>query len=208
MDISSLFPSLPNFPNLHYLVVDIPFEEPALSDPSGLSRFLEIHSDTLRDVQLTPRAWRTSLIDADTHGWINWLESNLSHESVLANLHSLLIAVPWDPHGVELPLAYISRSADTLTSLSLVEHFLTYTQIDRITSSLSRRTLRHLGFKVEILTPSLLDLLAKTLPDLQELEVYIFSIASDSHIADDDDDSRVTDVVSLAFLLVHYARLR
>ncbi|TDL22191.1 hypothetical protein BD410DRAFT_898463 [Rickenella mellea] len=189
LDLSDFFHSLPLFPELENIAIRIHLDKKSLSDISSLSRLLQIHSSSLREVELFPPYWRQSFLDDDMNGVINFLEVNLAKKAILTNLHSLRLMVPavpdHDEQGIELVIPYVLRSATTLENLTLEGRFLKYVDFEKLVGASPYPALRHLFVKVDILTPKLMDLLAKRLLNLQRLHLDIFGSGGDANAGAD-----------------------
>jgi len=168
VDLSNFFLGLPVLPGLRQFGVDIIFDKERLSDPSGVAKFLAAHSHSLLYVQLksTPSN-KGQILQKKRAGWKRLNDLLLAIPSCLSNLESL--EMPYVSSENTIPL--IKRSCDTLTRLSLTDHFLSLDEVTKMLDVFIHRPLglQCLHLEVELLQVSLIQLLACRLPDLHTL---------------------------------------
>ncbi|KAJ7472018.1 hypothetical protein FB451DRAFT_1251692 [Mycena latifolia] len=178
-DLSPLFYALQPFPHLHKFVARLAFDAAHLSDPRGLARILHTNSETISNLELGRSFAASSDADPDPRStWAGLTTALVLDPAVLANLTALKIPAL---HDFDATLACLQRSADTLTSLSLVDYFLTERELTELVQVFSHRpfdaSLRYLHIGVAYLTPVVFDLLASRLPGLLNLNLVVSDTA-------------------------------
>jgi hypothetical protein len=175
MDLSPLFLALHEFPHLHKFVARVAFDAAHLSDPTGLVQILRTNSDTITSVELSRSFAASSDAMPDPRStWTDVSQATASDPTVLVNLAALRIPAlePFDS-----TLACLRRSANTLTSLCLVDHFLREHELIQLVQIFSHRPfdtgLKSLHVGVAYLTPAVFDLLASRLPGLLKLNLVV-----------------------------------
>jgi hypothetical protein len=87
--------------------------------------------------------------------------------------------MPVTPSSFQIITMYLARSADTLTSLTLLDRYLTYEDIATLASELFHKNasfnLQTLVLNVQFFDPQLLTLLATSFLGLKRLELHAFS---------------------------------
>ncbi|KAJ6632460.1 hypothetical protein B0H10DRAFT_15101 [Mycena sp. CBHHK59/15] len=172
-DLSSLFRALQPFPHLRKLVVRLSFDDTHLSDPRGLVQVLRTNQDTLSNVELG-RSFGASAEGMDTSTWPNFSKAILSDREVLLNLNTLKTPIL---ETFSHTMTCLHRSANTLTSLSLVHSFLKDDELAALVDSFAHRDfdtgLKYLQTGVTHATPAHFDLLASRLPGLVKLTLVV-----------------------------------
>ncbi len=138
VDLSDFFASLPSMPLLQRFGVRISFEKPHLSDPSRLVAYLKKHSSTLRHIQLSPNLpySKTGMLQHRKREiWDPINDILVADRALLSNLDSL--DIPFVSLAKTLPL--LQRSANTLTSLSLMNHTFSSDEVVGVLSLFSHR---------------------------------------------------------------------
>jgi hypothetical protein len=141
VDLSTFFASLPSMPHLQRFGVGIPFEKNILSDSSAsLLEFLRRHSSTLRHVHLSPNLpYRTDMLRLRKREvWDPINDTLLDDTGLLSSLESL--EIPFVSLDKTIPL--LQRSADTLTSLVLTNHILSFAEVMGVLTVFSHRQAR------------------------------------------------------------------
>ncbi|KAJ7119688.1 hypothetical protein C8R44DRAFT_706574 [Mycena epipterygia] len=175
MDLSPLFYALAPFPRLRKFAAHVAFDSAHLSDPGGLVRILRTNSDTISSVQLG-RSFAASSDEAlDLRStWSGLSTAMESDPAVLSNLAALKIPAL---RNFDATIACLRRSANTLTSLCLVDYFLTERELVELVQIFSHRPfdagLKSLHIGVAYMTPDLLDFLASRLPGLLNLNLVL-----------------------------------
>jgi len=192
-DHTAFFHSLGHFPKLLSFALYIAFNPPLISDPSGLTRFLNDHAETLQHVILQPhissRFPPSSESESDSASahrhFSRWMVASSSNEVLFTNLQSLAISPATLFHWTDLNMImiYVRRSQDTLTSLILGDGFLTYDEVDYLVSTFTHRPanagLKTLHLSTHSLNPQLFDLLSRKLPGLDVLHLTFKSLLGD-----------------------------
>ena len=197
-DHTLFFHSLGHFPKLLTFALYIAFNPPLISDPSGLTRFLNDHAETLQHVTLQPHiSFRSFPSESAKQHFSTWMISSSSNEMLFTNLRSLTIcpATPlfsWTDFDVTS--IYVRRSPDTLTSLILGDRYLNYDDVDRLVRTFTHRPmnagLKTLHLRTLSLNPQLFDLLSRKLPGLEEFNLTFCSLVGDvKQEGVNDDDS-------------------
>ena len=172
VDLSNFFLALPVLPGLRQFGVDIIFDKERLSNPSGVAKFLAAHSHSLLYVQLKSNSSFTTsdkdqILQKKRASWKRLNDLLLAIPSCLSNLESL--EIPYVSLENTIPL--IKRSCDTLTRLSLTDHFLSLDEVTKVLDVFIHRPLelQCLHLEVDLLQVILMHLLACRLPDLHTL---------------------------------------
>ncbi|KAJ7280173.1 hypothetical protein C8J57DRAFT_1301823 [Mycena rebaudengoi] len=171
-DLSSLFPALQVFTHLRKLVLRLGFDSGSLADPWEVVKVLQINSENLSAVELARSS--TAPSDGEQSIWTELTDAVLSDSTVLANLHSLRIPV-FNPSSATM--VCLRRSADTLTSLVLVDHYFWEKELIELVHIFSHRPhdagLNRLTIGVARINASLFDLFATRLPGLAKLNLVL-----------------------------------
>ena len=188
IDLSEFFSALSHFPGLRRFGVQISFDKVSgLSDPSGILRLLQSSARSLLHISFAP-TWpgqRTGnaygRMDALTHKRRQWAPINeklLAAPATLSSLESL--EIPYFSPSKTIPL--IRRSSDTLTSLSLTDHFLTLQEVTEVVGLFAHRPfeMQHLHIEIMKYGLGLFQMLATRLPNLYSL-VVVFSAIPEVH---------------------------
>lgn len=174
-DLSPLLYALQEFPHLHKFVARVAFDAAHLSDPGGLVEILRMNSDTLTSVEL---GWSFAAASDDAlqppSTWGAFSAASTTDPAAFANLLSLKIPVL---HTFYATTACVRRSADTLTSLCLVDHFLRDEELVELVQVFAHRPLdaglQTLYIGLGNLTIDTFDLLASHLPGLRNLSLVL-----------------------------------
>ncbi|KAF7361492.1 hypothetical protein MSAN_01182600 [Mycena sanguinolenta] len=191
-DVAPLLEALQGVPHLRTLVGRFAFDTVHLSDPGGLVKILRTHADTLLNVELgwSFAASLESDSDADQPSvpalstWGAFSAAVFADPAVFVNLTSFKLPCL---STFDSTLQCLRRSADTLTSLHLVDHFLRDQELTDLVGVFAHRPFDaglqslHLGlmhFGVETL-----DLLAGRVPGLRSLGLVLTptTVAEISH---------------------------
>ncbi|KAF7361491.1 hypothetical protein MSAN_01182500 [Mycena sanguinolenta] len=129
VDVVPLLDALQEVPHLHKLVGRFAFDTVHLSDPGGLVKILRTNTDTLSNVELGWSSAAASKSDSDADHqpvpvlstWADFSAEVVADPLVLANLTSFKLPCL---STFDATLRCLRRSADMLTSLYLVDHFL------------------------------------------------------------------------------------
>ncbi|KAJ7126322.1 hypothetical protein C8R44DRAFT_781590 [Mycena epipterygia] len=187
-DLSPLFYAFTSLPHLHRFTAHVPFDTAHLSDPGALVHVLHANSNTLSSVELG-RAYAAPPDEApDVQStWPRFSTALVAHPSVLLNLTTLKMPLL---ETFDATITCLRRSADTLTSLYLVDYFLTEGELAEIAQIFAHRAfdtgLQRLHIGVGFLTLPMFDLLASRLPGLRSLDL-VLSGATVSQVTHDFD---------------------
>jgi hypothetical protein len=170
VDHTSLFQHLKTLSCLQSFYLRLPFDDHHLSDPLALHGFLaRIPSPTqmeLRPVDVKRRA----VSPATLQTWAALSKQSLLEPHWLQNLASL--TVPTFNHPTTISL--IQQAKSVLTSLSLLDRYLTFNEVREVLDILSPSAhLRKLMLEVEDLTPALINLFAHKAMGLSSLTLVI-----------------------------------
>lgn len=177
LDLTPIFCGLEQFPALHSLEIFTTFSSLCLSEPSALTRVLQLHKQTLQQFSLTPRPRVSTTSRVTDSSYDRWLEQDLS-KLVLPNLRKLEInQVPFigyiRPFSVTVP--DLRGFSTSLTSLTMVNYFLEIDGLNALCASLTshpgRNCLETLRIDVQFLSSSIFDLLDAKLSRLEELDL-------------------------------------
>lgn len=121
-DMGPLLCSFAQFPIIQQFNVLVDLHKCGLSEPRGLTRILEDHSETLTSARLRP------IVIQDTH-WetaetslVEWMRSNVNNKKISKHVESLDLRMSIAPTHLDLTVSYLRRSVETLTTLSLLDH--------------------------------------------------------------------------------------
>ncbi|KAJ7230575.1 hypothetical protein GGX14DRAFT_411470 [Mycena pura] len=173
-DFSPLFLALGFFAHLSKLVLVIPTSKPHLGDPSALKGFLQLHHDTVEHLSL--RGFCTNQVWARMD--VGWLSACLSGVTFSA-LRMLSVGTSFLP--LDAAMLCIRQWADTLTTLDITGHYLSYEEAESMLRVFAGRSLGSLSVGVTCLSPELIDKLAQSLPGLTKLHLRIQSVVPHLH---------------------------
>ncbi|KAJ6558273.1 hypothetical protein B0H19DRAFT_1150637 [Mycena capillaripes] len=174
-DLSPLLYAFHEFPHLHKFVARFAFDATHLSDPGGLVNILRTNSGSLSSVELG-WSFAASLDEAQMpqSTWGAFSAALATEPAVFVNLQSLKIPLL---HTFVATMACLRPSADTLTSLCLVDHFLREEELVELVQLFAHRPfdagLQTLDIYVANLTIQTVDLLANRLPGLRNLNIAL-----------------------------------
>ena len=185
LDLSSFFIALRPFAVLQHFSIRAAFNKAFRTDPSGLTRFLQVNSATLQHVGLRLNPTRWAIEPTSEQLLSEWMSEGIAHKAMLANLQVLQIYPTLLPAGLDALAVYLRRSSDTLTTLAVRDRYLQYDEVDVVVGAFGHRSaengLKSLRLNVRTLTVELIDLLAERLPGLEELALYIGDAVTDDH---------------------------
>jgi hypothetical protein len=175
VDLSPLLEALDEMPHLHKFVGCFAFDTAHLSDPRGLVKILRTNSETLTGVEI---GWSFAAALDEEHQpistWGAFSAAVVAEPGALGNLRSLKIPVL---QTFDVILTCLRRSANTLTSLCLVDHFLREQELVDLVQVFAHRPfdagLQTLHIGLADITVGLLDLLANKIPGLQSLGLVL-----------------------------------
>ncbi|KAJ7208433.1 hypothetical protein B0H12DRAFT_1242997 [Mycena haematopus] len=174
-DISPLLDALHEVPHLRKLVARFAFDAAHLSDPGGLVKILRTNSDTLKNVEL---GWSFAAASDEEvqprSTWGAFSAAVVTDPGVFVNLTSLKMPALSTFDGT---LECLRRSANTLISLHLVDHFLKEQELRDLVRVFAHRPfdagLQTLYLGLANLTVETLDFLANQIPGLRSLNVVL-----------------------------------
>lgn len=171
IDMSTFFKHIGPFPILHTFSVWAVFSISFASDPSGLTQALYGVSPNLKD--LTLRLHSSTHFSEVQFGDVlyQWLKGTLHNNNQFGrHLTHLQLNPPPIEAGLDNLIVFIQRSAATLMHLYVRDRYLHYPEIKSISTAFSPYTsLQSLRLNVRKLPVELLDLLAKSFPNLKNL---------------------------------------
>jgi hypothetical protein len=177
LDLSAFFLALDRFSILDQFSLRFGFDLTFRSDSSGLTRFLREHAKTLKRIRLItgPSAPVEFVQNNYSTGFKTWITQSTSEPTLFGQLTSLTIS---SVHQLDFAsvMSHISRSADTLTELSLCSRCLTLEEVNSLVTIFAPRPhstgLKSLRLNISEITFELIHLLAAHLPGLQKLCLY------------------------------------
>ncbi|KAL0948447.1 hypothetical protein HGRIS_011020 [Hohenbuehelia grisea] len=180
-DVSPLLWALVRFPLLHSSCIFIPYENCGMDDDGSLAFFLRRQSGVLRFFELAPlpppRAAQS--IEATTTESVlqTWLTRHQKDKEILDGLEMLRMYLP--PGCFETSLAHLTRSVDTLRTLTLDGQYLEFEQVDSLVTVFKGYGLRTLRLSAESLSPRLVARLARLGPCLEDLQLLVQAVADE-----------------------------
>ncbi|KAK0469686.1 uncharacterized protein EV420DRAFT_57434 [Desarmillaria tabescens] len=176
-DVSRLFVDLDHFPLLHRFRIRTAFNKAFPTDPSGLSRFVRGHANTLDDLQLWLHPAGSAVDPSLEQPLSEWLLATVDPIPEFPILNDLQFYPTHLRNGFEAFLITIRRSASSLINLVSRDHYLssqeTIQLVDALACSGPNRTLRSLRLNMLVFTGDVLDAMAQKLPGLVSLKLYI-----------------------------------
>jgi hypothetical protein len=177
LDLSAFFHALDRFSILDRFSLHFGFDLTFRSDSSGLTCFLREHAKTLTRIELItgPSAPIQFVQNDYSTGFKTWIIQNTSEPALFGQLTSLTIS---SVHQIDFAsiMSHISRSADTLTELSVCSRCLTLEEVNSLVTIFALRPpsngLQSLRINISEITFELIHLLASRLPGLQKLCLY------------------------------------
>jgi hypothetical protein len=172
IDLGVLLVSLDNI--LH--LTSLAFNSTPSIDPTAVTRFLDLHSKRLHNLDVTMAASDSSSREIPpTDPFLRHIQVSIPDLDTL----SLDFADPtqcyWAVPTVDVLQDYIGQYSSSLTSFKLLRAMLSrkyaLSLFDPKGCFESAVNLRHMVIGLESLTPEILDLISTTLPNLYELEV-------------------------------------
>ena len=184
-DLSFFKLLIARFPNLTRLSLAIPFDSYHLKDPSGLRQLL---SNQLQYLSLrhqfccgnTPEAR-----DAHKNKQGNYdIYNNIS----LPSLQSLEFGLnmPLSRETTSVLMRSVGAFGQSITSLFLKDHSLTLDELKIVLESFPSQRLKKLSLFARLLTPQLIDVIARYCPVLNSLTLDVQSIAKSEWQSDND----------------------
>jgi hypothetical protein len=174
-ELSAMFQLLGTFPHLTDLALVMPLDSYHLQDPSGFSRFLRDHP-ALRTLCLRyARCCKDCTDDGfKTHNGKHELYSGITLPALRCIELGLRIPIPQD--GKSAMLNSVARLGKEITSLTLTDRSLTLTEVKSVLRYFPTYRLRKLSLFTQLLSPQLIDVLAKSCPDLNSLSLDVQTV--------------------------------
>ena len=167
-DLSPLFLAIDPLPALQDLSIGIPIESIHLGDPSGLTRFLNIHNSNLHSLQLRASQYGGLGLTPNPISFGNWVKDAIEHVH-LTKLRVLDIRSNLFP--IDTSVLCLRQFCKTITSLSLTGCYRSYDDVDEVIDLLV--PLVTLRIALISLSPQLIDLLSDKLLKLSRLELAV-----------------------------------
>ena len=163
LDNSPFFDLLRFFPKLHNLNLSIGISRNSDSE-SPITRFVQRHTDTLRSL-----VYMSHYSSAQSERSL--LRVSNIFQFRLLHLRSLTLHLHVDPTAGAALMPCISPFVETLTSIDIRHVCLRAKDLAFVTSAFLRSpgTLKSAGFGIDVLSPGVLDVLAKNLSGLENL---------------------------------------
>ncbi|KAK7039407.1 hypothetical protein R3P38DRAFT_2515328 [Favolaschia claudopus] len=172
-DMSPLLDALQHVPHLYKFVGRFAFDASHLSDPRTLSKFLRLNS-TLTIVELGWSFAATSDEVSELSSWGAFCNAVLADRGAFVNLSGLNIPFLWTFVDT---MTCLRRSADTLTSVCLIDHFFREEELLEFAHVFAHRPfdagLQKLSLGLTHLTIETVDILANRFPGLQSLGLVL-----------------------------------
>lgn len=190
-DLSLNFQLLGLFPQLTHLSIGMPLDARHLPDPSGFNQFLGNHPK----LQNFSIRYIRCCTDCAYDGFSTYDGKHKVFRNItLPAMHTLELGlhIPMSV-GATDPLYYsIARLGTDLTSLTLKDRSLKIDEVKTILRLFPSYRLKTLSLFAQLLTPQLIDLIAKVCPALNSLSVDVETIVK----SEEPVDRRQNDVVS------------
>lgn len=177
-ELSQNFELLGSFPQLTWLLLNMPLDFVHLKDPRGLNRFLQNHPKLL---QLSLRYTRCCTYS----GWpkCDGFETfdgkhNIYNAITLPVLHSLELGLYFSPSDSKNNTLYrsVARMGDELTSLTLLDRNLKLDEIKAVLKAFPSHRLKKLSLFSQLLSPQLIDYIAQICPALNSLSLDVETV--------------------------------
>lgn len=193
-ELSLNFQLLGIFPQLTHLSISTPLDVQHLPDPSGFNQFLRNHP-RLQSLCIRYTRCCTDCV----HDGFNTYDGKhkLFRDVSLPAMHSLEL-------GLHIPLSVgitdplynsIARLGTDLTSLTLKDRSLKLDEVRTVLRLFPSYRLKKLSLFAQLLTPQLIDLVAKVCPALTSLSLDVETIVK----SEEPSESRVNNVVCLFY---------
>ena len=174
---SAFFGALGFFPNLSKVDIGLKYHSTHTWEAPGLVHFLNDHARTLRHLSFGYAGFGAT--------FPVWFWYDVFSNATLPSLKTFEVNMRIPREGVSRLASCIGRFADTLTTLVIKYREFRYDKVALIADLFSHRPegdrLSKLQLSVAVLTPQVLDLLARTFPHL-ELLILIFTHLLDTEL--------------------------
>ncbi|KIY72429.1 hypothetical protein CYLTODRAFT_486450 [Cylindrobasidium torrendii FP15055 ss-10] len=182
LDLSSVFVQLRQFPHLTKFRLRTAFNKSFVSDPSGLSRFIRAHSQTLEELQLwvtCSGAMLDTSVDQPLSRWLHDLANDTPSFPALKDLH---IHPSRQVLGFDAFLSMVSKS-DILENLIIRDVYFNEEQIRSLLGVLApdapNVTLHSLRLNTTSFKGGLFEAMAEKLPELKSLSMHIGDLSTE-----------------------------
>ena len=176
-DLSPFFKCLTLFPLLETFAIRAAFDRSFSEDPSGLTRLLHNSSTTLKAVQLRLNPSGLFHHPNSDERLSAWLLHTFANDAPLASgLHTLQLYPSSSDTGIDTLVLCLERSSQSLKIVAVYDRYLTYPEARRIVAALPSQ-LAYLRLNISELSSTILNLLAKCLPNLTNLTLHIGTIS-------------------------------
>lgn len=181
LDLSPLFHAIKFLPCLSHLTLAIPIEAPHLGDPSGITALLHRQRSTLRTLSLRATQYSGAGLTPDPSLLDEWIRSAIT-DVHLPFLRELDLSSALFPFSASM--ACVNQFAGTITGLAITGRYHRFEDVGEVVRAFSGRDvderLERLRLGTLTLTPQLVDLLAREMPELDRLELLIREIVPDN----------------------------
>ncbi|TFK70272.1 hypothetical protein BDN72DRAFT_958982 [Pluteus cervinus] len=176
LNLHRFFRHLGHIHGLRHVHLSIPFDGTHLSPPETFVGFLDSHRDTLKTLSLTTsRCSAYGSAHPETNMWIHKIIDSIGSE--FRSLEHITLSLR--PLGADLApfIKLLQIHGETLETIQFTDRILAYQEVEILFNiTLLPRTARFFAaraaqLRVDQLSPELLVLLARRLPNLRQLEV-------------------------------------
>jgi hypothetical protein len=177
LDLAPLFHSIHLLPLLTHLTLAIPIEAPHLGHPSGLAALLHRQHTTLHSLALRATQYSGAGLTPDASPLDDWIRLAITdvHLPALRDLDLSSALLPFSAS-----MACVQQFAATITGLTMTGRYHSFGDVVQVMTAFRKRCvderLETLRLGSLTLTPQLVDLLAKEMPQLDRLELLIREI--------------------------------
>ncbi|KAF9458158.1 hypothetical protein BDZ94DRAFT_143841 [Collybia nuda] len=168
LDLCGMLGALQHFPHLRRLKLDFWFASPQQTCTAGLQHALELHTDSLQDLNLNFTVVKHYSFAPPPAQWFQQKFLRVP----LPNLQSLELGMTDLVVDADRTAGYLKQYKNTIKTLVLQSQPFSLHEVDVIVSLFTKTdSLRTLNISVIEFCPALLDLLSTKLPSLRRLEV-------------------------------------
>ena len=177
LDLSPLFHAVKFLPSLSHVSLAIPIEAPHIGDPSGVTALLRRQRTTLYSLSLRATQYSGAGLTPDASSLDEWIHDAITGIH-LPSLRELDLSSALFPFSASL--ACVDQFAGTITGLAITGRYHSYEDVREVLRAFTGRSvderLEWLRLGTLTLTPQLVDLLAREMPQLDRLELLIREI--------------------------------
>ena len=190
LDLSSLFNFLSEstcYPKLTSFELEFTIDPSFQYSCQSILRFLLTHNNNLQLLDLQVATTDQKHLDT-------WLANLANAEFQFSSLQTLGVSPSMSQTGLSAVLALIKRTAPTLLALWIDSRTLTFEEVEQVVDALTEgevqfstttripRRLKSLSLRITQLSVPFLDLLARKLPQLEELELLTSKIVGSDQV--------------------------